>query len=93
MAKPEKIIRAGAVRASIWKNTSKNGQDEYYSIVLERRYKDGDEWKSTNRYGANDLPKAQLVLAKSFEYVVMPKAGDEEGAEEQIVEEEEVRSF
>jgi len=76
---PEKKIRAGAVSATVWSNegTSKTGEKvEYKTISLERNYKDKEgNWKSTNSFRVNDLPKAKLVLDKAYEYLIL-KEGD-----------------
>ncbi len=65
---PEKKFKAGAVSAIIWRNETAKGS--YASVQLDRRYKDGEIWKSTNSLRINDLPKAVLVLSKAYEYLV-----------------------
>lgn len=70
--KPEKKFRAGAVTATVWKNTGKiNGKEtEYHTVSLERNYKDKDgNWQSTGSMRVNDMPNAQLVLSKTYEYL------------------------
>ena len=56
--KPVDEIRIGRVKATIWRN----GTDEQprHNVTFSRLYKDGDQWKSTQSFGRNDL----LVLAK-----------------------------
>ncbi len=69
---PEKKFRAGAVTATIWKNTSNDGESEYNTVSFERSYKDkNDEWQTTNSLRVNDLPKAKLVLEKAYEFLVL----------------------
>lgn len=79
--KPEKEFRAGAVRASVWKNTRKDkaGQPfEALSVRVERRYQDKEgEWQSTSSFRPNDLPRLALVAQKAFEHVAM--AAEEAG--------------
>ncbi|MBI2133331.1 hypothetical protein HYU11_01475 [Candidatus Woesearchaeota archaeon] len=65
---PEKKFKAGAVIATIWRNETSKGS--YASVQLERRYKDGETWKSTGSLRLNDLPKAALVLNKAYEYLL-----------------------
>ncbi len=73
---PEKKFKAGAVSATVWKNTSEKG--EYSSIQLARAYKDKDStWKHTNSFNANDLPKAIVVLNKAYEYLVAKEKTEE----------------
>ena len=74
MNKPEKKFRAGAVSATIWKNSSeKNGQNfSFHTIALDRNYKDKEgNWKSTASLRLTDLPKANLVLNKAYEYLIL----------------------
>jgi len=77
--KPETKFRAGGCTATVWKNTKEvKGRDvEFYSVTFERSYKDGEEWKTTNSLGQNDIPKACVVLNKAFEYIVLKQTGDE----------------
>ena len=48
----------GAIKATIWQNDTEAGVR--HNATFSRRYKDGDEWKSTSSFGRDDL----LVLAK-----------------------------
>lgn len=71
---PETKFRAGAVCATVWLNrTFKEGQEQTYKTVsLERSYKDQQgEWQTTTSLRTNDLPKAQLVLRKAYEHIVL----------------------
>jgi len=80
--KPEKKFRAGAVTATIWANEGKgkNGEKTIYkTISIERIYKDKeDKWQSTNSLRLNDLPKANLVINKAYEYLLLKENSDEE---------------
>jgi len=73
---PEAKFRAGAVNATVWKNTGQkdDGQKtEYRSISIERNYMDkkSNTWQTTSSMRINDLPKAVVVLQKAYEYLVM----------------------
>lgn len=70
--KPEKKFRAGAVSATIWKNTGKKDGDEfeYRTVSIDRNYKDGDDWKTTNSFRVNDLPKLANVANKAYDFLV-----------------------
>ena len=89
--KPIKSFKAGAVKASIFENTTEfNGhQSVIHRVVIDRNYKDSNgNWKSTNSFSANnELPKAILVLQKAFEYLSLTEAtanNSDSVAEEQI---------
>lgn len=64
MAKqPVAKFRLGNVTATIWHN------DKFYSTVLSKSYKDGDEWKETDQLGSGDLMNAVRVLQRAEEFV------------------------
>ena len=56
--KPIHQITLGTIRASIWKN--ENNGLVHYDTTFNRRYKEGDQWKSSQYFGRDDL----LLLAK-----------------------------
>ena len=60
MANPKPVteVRIGRVKATVWKNGTED--QPRYNVTFSRLYKDGDQWKSTQSFGRNDL----LVLAK-----------------------------
>ena len=69
---PEKKFKAGGITATIWCNEAKGESKSYHSIVLEKSYKDKEgNWQTTSSLMSNDLPKAQLVLAKAYEYLTL----------------------
>ncbi|HLC81570.1 MAG TPA: hypothetical protein VJH68_02845 [Candidatus Nanoarchaeia archaeon] len=72
---PEKKFRAGAIAATVWLNKGQqtNGEEtEFRTISLNRRYADKNgQWQSTSSFRISDLPKAQVVLQKAFEYLVL----------------------
>ena len=77
---PEKKFRASPVTATIWTNEGKGKDGEehiYRTISLERSYKDKEgNWQSTGSMRVNDLPKAILVLNKSYEYISIKEESD-----------------
>ncbi len=76
MAKPEKVFKMGAVRASVFRNTiEKDGRTiQLPKVVIEVRYKDKTgQWNGTNSLSVNDLPKAIVALQKAFEHVIEHK--------------------
>lgn len=70
---PAKRFRAGAIAATVWENTTdKDGETRsFYTISLDRSYKDGEEWKHTSSMRVNDLPRAELVLRKAYEWLAL----------------------
>jgi hypothetical protein len=68
MAQPEKTFRMGLVSASVFVNEFETGDGKRKTkrtrrnVVLQRSYKDGDEWKQTNSFGLSDMPAVIRVL-------------------------------
>ena len=56
--KPVHTVRMGNIRAAIWSNVTPNRV--WYNVTFSRLYKEGDDWKSSDHFGRDDL----LVLAK-----------------------------
>jgi hypothetical protein len=89
MGKPETVFKAGAVRASVFKNEFQKGSvtAEVAKVVIEVRYKDKKtgEWKGTNSLSINDIPKAILALQQAYEYLMTkPKEQTLDVVEERI---------
>lgn len=72
---PEKKFRAGAISATVWLNKSNKptGEStEYRTISIERVYTDKEgNWQSTNSFRIGDLPKAEVVLHRAYEFLVL----------------------
>ena len=65
--KPVHHIRLSTISAAIFKNTNTNGQ-VHYNAVIDRSYKEGDQWKHTTNLGRDDLLYVSKVadLANSW---------------------------
>ena len=73
--KPIETVRAGCVKASIWKK--EKDKMIFYSIKVIKSYKDGDEWKETDNYNVNDLPKVEYVVRKAQEFIYSKEKDDQ----------------
>ncbi|UPJ35864.1 hypothetical protein IVB45_02290 [Bradyrhizobium sp. 4] len=62
--KPVAKFRVGNVTAAVWKNAS-----DFFSVTLQRSYKDGEEWKNTDGLGHGDLANAVLVLQRAESFI------------------------
>ena len=75
---PEKSFRIGALSASVFLNTAKadDGGEarSFRSVSLQRRYRDGETWKSTTSFRLTDLPTALTVLQLATDYVTSREA-------------------
>jgi hypothetical protein len=75
MAKPPvHEIRMGTIKACIWGNETQNGTR--HNVTLSRLYKDGDDWKESSSFGRDDLPLAQVVLGRAYEWIFDSRNGE-----------------
>ena len=68
---PTKVFRCGPVKAAIWSNSRiiNDMLAEVHSIQIDRSYKDGEEWKHTNSFNVEDLPKVVLVATEAYKFI------------------------
>ena len=52
------------LEVTIWENS--NDKDTWYSVNMERSYKDGDDWKKTTSLNKSDLPRAMALLQLAY---------------------------
>jgi hypothetical protein len=83
--KPIKEFKAGTVRAAIWKEDREDSgrQTIRFSVKIEKRYFDeaSKEWRNTDYFFANDLPRLRLVAERAFEFIVLGESKDGGDAE------------
>jgi hypothetical protein len=68
---PEKTFRIGLVSASVFINevNGEGGKRQIRNVNLQRRYRDGDHWKSSSSFGLADLPNALRALQLAMQHV------------------------
>jgi hypothetical protein len=64
---PVKTYRLGRIHAAVWQQESENGS--FYNTTIQKRYKDGDEYKSTNSYSAGDLAHVAAVSQLALHWI------------------------
>lgn len=73
--KPAKEFKAGTVKAAVWKEQrEEDGRTTTrYSVKIEKRFFDETtkEWRNTDYFFANDLPRLRLVAEQAFEFIVL----------------------
>lgn len=74
--KPVNVEKVGGISVSTWENSSEKG-GKFYTMTLQRCYKDGEEFKYTGNLRVNDIPKAILALQKTYEKAVVGESKDE----------------
>jgi hypothetical protein len=55
-------------------NQAKESDRSFWSVSLQRRYKDGDEWKNSSSFGLADLPGAIAVMQLAMNHIVQEEA-------------------
>jgi hypothetical protein len=80
MQKPEKKFKCGSVSASIWANTkTTHGETvKFKSATINKAFKDGDEWKYTDSFNIEDLPKVVLVATEAYKYIRLKSTDSDE---------------
>ncbi len=68
--KPVKSFRLRGITASIFENVSDDTGKSFYKVTLQRSYKQGDDWKSTNSFGRDDLPLVSLLTKQAWEFIL-----------------------
>jgi hypothetical protein len=79
--KPVQVFACGAVKAAIWADSRvmDNEVVEVHSIKFDRSYKDkDDQWKHTDTFNAEDLPKVAVVALEAYKYLRLRSHGDED---------------
>jgi len=71
MNKPEKKFSCGSISASIWANTKvvTGEKVKIYSVTINKAYKESEDWKYTNSFNIEDLPKVALVANEAYKYI------------------------
>ncbi|MEZ6073691.1 MAG: hypothetical protein R3C10_28180 [Pirellulales bacterium] len=65
--KPAREIRLGAIKATVWANETTSGTR--HNVTVARLYKDGDEWKTTQSFGRDDLPLVAKVVDLAHSWI------------------------
>lgn len=65
--KPIHEIRLGHIKAAVWKNET-NGAI-HYNTTFTRLYREGDQWKSTDSFGRDDLPLLGKVADHAHSWI------------------------
>jgi hypothetical protein len=83
--KPVQAFRMRGISASVFANevaTDDGRELTRYDVSVQRRYRDGDEFKTTTSFRRDDLPILQLLARRAWEFIVdeeaIPAKDDEE---------------
>ncbi len=79
--KPIKDFRSSNIQASVWRNeVEEDGQTVVrHSVRIQKQFrKDDGDYKETDYYFRDDLPKLILVAQKAFEFIALSESKDAE---------------
>lgn len=66
--RPVHEILMGRVKATIWPNRSEAGMR--YGVTVARLYRDGDQWKTSESFGRDELPLACKALDQAHTWIL-----------------------
>ncbi len=78
--KPEAEFRMGAIKATIWKNTTNVGHPRY-SVNFTRTYKKGNEWKETQSFARDDLHKIRILADDAYRFIYVGSKAENDKAD------------
>jgi len=64
-----KIYVGNGITASIWENSIENGV--LHAVGVERRYKDGETWKTSTSYVGSQVLLVSKAYDLAFEYITL----------------------
>jgi hypothetical protein len=67
--KPVHKIRAGAIEVAVWRREGENGA--FYSVSMNRSYKQGEEWKQADSYGVDDCLLLSKLLDQAHSWMIL----------------------
>ncbi len=80
---PIKEFRAGNIKAAIWKDQREDqGRTTVaFSVKIQKRFFDkaAQDWRETDYFFPNELPRLCLVAEKAFEHIALQESEDESG--------------
>ena len=68
-------FQSGNISSAVWKEEVQKDGDTYiqYSVKIQKQFKKTkeSEYKPTNYYFRDELPRLQLVVAKAYEFICL----------------------
>ena len=66
-ARPVHEVRFGRIKAAIWENITQTGVR--HNVTLQRIYRDGEEWKTSDSFGRDDLPLVAKAVDRAHSWI------------------------
>ena len=63
------------INAAIWENEVEQDNRKYmtYSVSLEKRYRDGDSWKTAKSFQANEMLQVAYLATEAYKRVLQQR--------------------
>jgi len=84
--KPVHEVRLGRIKAAIWENETQTGIR--HNVTLQRIYRDGEQWKTSDSFGREDLPLVAKVADQAHTWIFQNGQHAQEGNGKKRNEEE-----
>jgi hypothetical protein len=75
--KPVHEVRLGRIKAAIWENETQTGIR--HNVTLQRIYRDGEQWKTSDSFGREDLPLVAKVADQAHTWIFQNGQHAQEG--------------
>jgi hypothetical protein len=75
--KPVHVVRYGAIKAAVWLNQTSAGP--MHNVTISRTYKDGEDWKESGSFGADDLLSAAKAFDEAHTWIFAERERSREG--------------
>ncbi len=68
--KPIKVIRFRGISASIFRNEAAKGDKPFYKVAIQRTFRQGNDYRTTNSFSRDDLPIVRLLAEEAWHFVL-----------------------
>ena len=66
--KPIHELSRGLIKVRIWRKSTRSGLR--HTIAVARRFRNGDVWKESGRFGRDDIPLLRLALDEAHTWIL-----------------------
>jgi hypothetical protein len=73
--KPVREFRIGRLKAVCWANETEHGVR--HNVTVCRLYRDGDQWRTTESFGRDDLLLLAKILDRAHSWILDQGSGEE----------------
>lgn len=64
-------FKYGLIKAIVAAKRTKAGTR--YTVSVTRLYRNGDHWKQSSKFGADDIPAMRLALDRAYGWILLQK--------------------